>query len=43
MNDAPQMSASTLRRTIGRRMYTVKRNEAGCREIPPRLSLHSII
>ena len=35
MNDAPQMSASTVRMTIGRRIYLVERNADGSREIPP--------
>ena len=35
MNDAPQMSASSVSMTIGRRIYLVKRNAAGSREIPP--------
>ena len=29
MNDAPQMSASTVSMTIGRRIYLVKRNAGG--------------
>ena len=40
MNDAPQMSASSVRMTIGRRIYLVKRNAGGSREIPPRPRLH---
>ena len=40
MNDAPQMSASTVRMTIGRRTHIVKRNATGSREIPPSPRLH---
>jgi hypothetical protein len=34
MNDAPQMSASTVRMTAGRRIYLLERNVARPREIP---------
>ncbi len=40
MNDAPQMNASSVSMTIGRRIYLVERNVARSREIPPLRRLH---